>query len=112
MVRFLHRNRFAGDHRLIDGAASLDQHAIDGNFFSGTDPQAVARLYLIKRNVLFRAVCGDKARSSWTEIEQRSNGRTGAAAGAQFHDLPKQDQRGDGGSGFEVDVGISAHTAQ
>ena len=36
----------------------------------------------------------------------------GPAAGAQLEDLTEQDQRRDGGGGFEVDVGLAAHAAE
>ena len=46
--RFFNRNRFAGDHRLVDGGVSFEDNAIDGDLFSGTHTQAVARLHLFK----------------------------------------------------------------
>ena len=55
---------------------------------------------------------GEEARGLRAEIEQGADGGAGAAAGAEFHDLSEQDERGDGGGGFEVDVGISAHAAE
>ena len=105
-------NRFAGDHRFVDGAAAFEDDAIDGNFFSGADAQFVSRFDLVEGNVFLctssrpavikRAVFGLRS-------EQRADGGAGAAAGAEFHHLAEQDERGDGGGGFEVDVGISAH---
>ncbi len=44
---------FAGDHGFVDGAAAFEHDAIDGNFFSGADAQAVAGLHLFERNVFF-----------------------------------------------------------
>ena len=51
--RFFDGNRFAGDHRFVDGAAAFEHDAIDGNFFSGTHAEAVARFYVFERNVFF-----------------------------------------------------------
>ena len=103
------RHGFAGDHRFVDGAAAFEHDAIDGNFFSGAHAQAVAGLDLFERNVFLAAVGARvQARRLRSEIEQRADGGAGAAAGAQLHDLAEQDQSGDRGGGFEVDVGISA----
>ena len=33
--RLLDRDRFAGDHRFVDGAAAFEDHAVDGNFSPG-----------------------------------------------------------------------------
>ena len=93
-------------------AAAFEQDAIDRNFFSGTDAQAISGLHLFERNIFLAAVGVEQARGFGAEIEQGANGGAGAAAGAQFHDLAEQDQRGDGGGGFEVNVGIAAHAAQ
>ena len=96
------------------GAAAFEDDAIDGNFFSGADAQAVSGLDLLERNVFFGLPSArvEQARGLGAEIEQGANGGAGAAAGAQFHDLAEQDQSGDGGGGFEVNVGIAAHAAQ
>ena len=125
--RFFDGNGFAGDHRLVDRTAAFEHDAIDGNALSGTDAQAVAGLHLFERNVFFCNLAGflgnlasfsvhfaggDEARRFRAEMQQRADGGAGAAAGAKFHDLAEQDQRGDGGGRFEVDVGISTHAAQ
>ena len=43
---FLDRDRLAGDHRLIDGAAALDDDAIDRHLFAGPDAQQIAGLHV------------------------------------------------------------------
>ena len=110
---FFDGDRFAGDHRFVDGAAAFEDDAIDGNFFAGTDAEAVAGFDLFERNVFFRSPSAcEQARGLRAEVEQGADGGAGAAAGAEFHDLAEQDERRDGGGGFEVDVGISAHAAK
>ena len=51
---FFDRDRFAGDHRLVDGAAAFEDDAVDGNFFAGTNAESVAGFDLFERNVFFR----------------------------------------------------------
>ena len=81
-----------------------------GTFSPGRTRSLSPRFDLFERNVFFCAVVArEQARSFRAEIEQRADGGAGAAAGAEFHDLSEQDQRGDGGGGFEVDVRVSAH---
>ena len=109
---FFDRHGFAGDHGLVNRTAAFEQDAIDGDFFSGTHAQTVAGLYLLKRNIFLGTIGVEQARGAGAEIEEGANGGAGAAAGAQFHDLAEQDESGDGGGGFEVDVGIAAHGAQ
>ena len=58
------------------------------------------------------AVGVDQARGLRAQIEQGADGGAGAAAGAEFQDLAEQDECGDGGGGFEVDVGVSAHARE
>ena len=53
---FFDRDRFAGDHRFVDGAAAFEDDAIDGNFFSGADAEFVAGLDVFERNVFLRSV--------------------------------------------------------
>ena len=106
---FFYRDRFAGDHGFVDGAAAFEDDAIDGNFFAGAYAEFVAGLDVFERDVFFCALAPRSARRFRREIEESSDGGAGAAAGAEFQDLAEQDECGDGGRGFEVDVGISAH---
>ena len=60
VARLFDGDRFAGDHRFVDGAAAVEDDAIDGDFFSGTHAQAVAGFHLFERNIFF----GRRRRSS------------------------------------------------
>jgi len=70
-----YRHGFAGNHGLVDGAAAFEEHAIDRDFFSGADAQAIAGLHLFERNVFFGNLATglrvrNQARGSWAEVEQ------------------------------------------
>ncbi len=71
---------------------------------------------MVERDVFLCSLAGgsvrNEARGFWTEIEKRADGGAGAATGAEFHDLAEQYECGDGGGGFEVDVGVSGHAVQ
>ena len=52
----LHRNGFAGNHRLIDGTLSLEDDAIPRHLFSRTNAQPVARTKAFQGYVFLLAV--------------------------------------------------------
>ena len=54
--RLLDRDRFAGQHRLIDAGAALEHLAIDRHLLARTHAQTIADVHVGQRNVLFRAV--------------------------------------------------------
>jgi hypothetical protein len=114
--RFFYRHGFAGDHGFVDGAAAFEQDAVDGNLFSGADAQAVAGMDLFEGNVFFRNLAtgpvNKQACGFGAEIEQGADGGAGAAAGAELHHLPKQDECGDGSGGFEINLGVASHATQ
>src|SRR6201987_4910075 len=90
----------------------MQYHSVDGDFFSWPYSQLITGLHLIEGDVLFASVGAQAAGRLRTEIQQSANSSAGTAASAQFHDLSQQDQRGDGGGGFEIDVWIAGHAAQ
>ena len=108
----LNGNRFAGDHRFIDGAGTFDDAAIDGNLFAGTNAKFLSDLHVGERDIGFGAVVGDDARHLGRKIEQGANSAGRAAASAKFHDLTDEDEDGDAGGGFEVNAGLSVRAAQ
>src|SRR5579862_1268191 len=102
--RFLHRHGFAADHRFVDRAVAFENHPINRDLFAGADAQAISRLHLLQSDVLFTAVAPEEPRGFRAQVKQRPDGGAGSAAGAQFHDLPKQYQRSDRRGGFEVKI--------
>ena len=99
----LHRNRLAGNHRLVDSASALDNDAVHRHLLARTHAQAVSGLDRVERHVLLSAAALDAARRLRREIEERADRRRGAPARAQLEHLPEQDQRDDDDSGLEVD---------
>ncbi len=97
------RHRLAGDHRLVDGAAALDDRAVDRHLLAGTHAQAVADLHGVELDLLLGAVRPDAPRRLGREVEQRADGAARALAGAQLEHLPEQHEHGDDGGRLEVD---------
>ena len=84
---FLHdRRRLAGQHRLVDGAAALDDDAVGGNFLSRPHAQAIAEADVRHRLVGLLAVADD-ARRPRRLVEQLPERRARAAARAKLEHL-------------------------
>ena len=60
----LRRDRFAGDHRFVDGAASVDHHAVDRDLLAGTHATEVADAHSSSGTSLLDAASDAHARSS------------------------------------------------
>ena len=111
--RFLFdRDRFAGDHGFVDRAAAVENHAVDGNFFTGADAQTVPGFDVFERHIFLgpsgsirRAVFG--LRSSRARMALQV-----LAAGTKFQHLAEQNESCDRRRGFEIDVGIPPMPAQ
>ena len=103
----LHRQRLAGEHRLVDRAVIVRHHSVDGNLLSRAHPQPLADLHLLERNVLF-SVAVQTMRQLGRQPQQRANRARGLAARAQLQHLPEQHQRGDHRRRLEID---RRHTA-
>ena len=58
-------DRFATDHRFIDGAMALKNEAIDGNLFTRSDTQTVTHLNLIEKHVRLVAFRIQSSRRPW-----------------------------------------------
>ena len=101
--RLLHRDRLAGEHGLIHGAAAFDHRAVDGDLVAGAHPQDVADLDLGQRHGLGLAVFQHAKRRLGREIEKRADGAAGLLAGAQLEHLAEQHQRHDDGGSLEID---------
>ena len=50
-----HRERLAGDHRLLDVGAAFQDHAVHGHLVTGNHAQLVADLHLVERDFLIAA---------------------------------------------------------
>ena len=101
---FFNGDGFAADHGLVNGAVAFEDDAVDGNLLARSNAQAISYLYLGERNIAL-AVCVQTARGLRCEIEQRAQGASSRAAGAQLQHLPEQDQRDDDHGRLEVKRG-------
>ncbi len=108
----LHRDGLAGDHRFVHRARALDHLAVHGNLLTGAHAQAVAGPDLIEGHVLLAAVRVDAPRGLGCKTEERTDGRTGAAAGFQLQHLPEQHQGGDHRGRLEVHGDLAMGVAE
>ena len=106
------RHGLTSDQGLIDGGAAILHGSVDRYRLAGADPEAVTELDGVEGDLFVVAVGGDAAGGLGAEIEQGFDGAGGLLAGAQLQDLPQQDQGGDDGGGFEVDVDGARVTAE
>ena len=68
--RFFDGNGFAGDHGLVDRTAAFEHDAVDRNFFSGADAQAVSGLHLFERDVFFCYLLSDNLASLFRSLRR------------------------------------------
>ena len=105
-------NRLAGDHRLVDRAAALDDLPVDGHLLPRADAEPIADVHLVEGNVLLGSVLAEPAGGLRGESEQGLDGARGLAAGAQLQHLTQEHQRGDHRGGLEVDRDHAAVSAE
>jgi hypothetical protein len=101
--RFLHRDRLAGQQRLIDGASAFGDRAVDRDLVAGSDSQHVADLDGGERDGLGLAVRVDLKRRLGCKIEQGADGAAGLLPGAKLEHLAEQHERHDDGGCLVVD---------
>ena len=90
----LDRDRLAGDHRLVDRARALEDHAVDRHLLAGPHAQPVADLHVVERHVLLGAVRPRRAApSSGARPSSARIAPPVAAARPQLQHLAEQDQR-------------------
>jgi hypothetical protein len=109
---FGHGHGLPGEHRLVDGARSVFDDAVDRNLLAGTDAQAVAHQNVVEADVDLTSVRLDAARLRRCEAEQRLEGGAGSAARAELEDLSEQDQRDDDRGRLEVQADLSVMVAE
>ena len=97
-----HRHGLAGHHGFVDSDPTLQEFAIDRDLLSGPYPQAVADGDLVKRDIFIDAVRPDSARGLGREVQQGADRARRLFAGAQFQNLPDEDQHGDDRRRLEI----------
>ena len=103
-----HRQRLAGQHRLVDRRASRDDASIDGHLLSRPHPKPVADLHRLEGDLLLASVGAQDQRRRWRQVHQRPDGGAGPVAGAKLEDLAEEHQHDDDGRGLEIDPDLSA----
>ena len=98
----LHGDRLAGEERLIDGAASLDDGAVDRDLVAGPHAQDIADLDRGKLHRLGLAVLQHAQSGLGRKVEQRANGAAGLLAGPELEHLAEQHQRDDDRRRLEI----------
>ena len=98
----LHGHRLAGEERLIDGAASLDDGAVDRDLVAGPHAQDIADLDRGELHRLGLAVLQHAQRGLGRKVEQRANGAAGPLAGPELEHLAEQHQRDDDRGRLEI----------
>ncbi len=97
----------AGEHRLVHGAAALDDDAVGGDGLARADDEQVAAGELRDRDALLAGGAGAVAEHRdvlGAQVEQGPQGGAGAALGAGLE--PAADEHGgrDDGGDLEVDL--------
>ena len=77
------RHWLARDHRLVNVAPALGDHAVDGNFLSRSNAKQIALFDLIDGDLFFLAAT-DAVGGLRREAKQRPDRLTGLAAGFRF----------------------------
>ena len=98
---FDHRQRFAGEHRLVDGRDTLDDDAVDRHLLAGAHAHEVAVHDLGDRQVELGAVAHHSSRAR-LQPDQRADGLAGLALGARLEQAPEQDEGDDERGRVEV----------
>jgi hypothetical protein len=101
--RLFNRHRLAGDHRLIDRAGSLRDGAVNGHRLTGSHPQSIPDVDLVKGYFLVRAIGPKASRCLGRQLEERPNRATGLLPRAQLQHLSQQHQNRNHRCGFVID---------
>ena len=101
-ARFLlGRNRFAGDHRFVDGTPSFDDDAVNRHLLARPHSADIADARPRSAARRRRAVAHDSS-GLRRETQQLAQSRARPAARPQFEDLTEQDKHGDHRRRIEV----------
>ena len=103
----LDRHRLAGDHRLVDGAPSLEDDAVDRDPLAGPHAEPIADRDLIERHVLLAPVVAKDSRRLRREPQQRPDRAARPAPRAQLQHLAQQHEHRDDGRRLEVEPDVS-----
>ena len=92
---FVHRQGFAGDGGLIEGALAADDDAVRRDVVAGTDADHVADGQFAGGDFLLAAVRFDAAGLGGREFDERFDGGARAFGGAGLDDFAGEHEKGD-----------------
>ena len=95
----VHRERFAGDVGLVDGALALEDFAVGRDVVAGANPDQVAHLQVGRGHFLL-AVADDPAGLGWGHLDERRDGGTRTGGGAGLDQLTQQHEKRDDTGGL------------
>ena len=101
-------HRLAGHHRLVDGAAPLDDDAVHRNLLAGTNAADIADPHLARAARPALRPRGRRAPSP-ARAEQLPDGRARPAARPQLEHLPEQHERRDDDGRVEIGLDDAVH---
>ena len=101
----LGRERFAGQHRLVDRRLAVDDDAVGRDLLAGPHDEAISDLNLLDSDDDLLAV-PPESRVSRAELEQGLDRRGRAPPGPRLEIAAEHDQRRDDGTDLEVGVGF------
>ena len=104
------RDRFAGEHRLVDGGVAGDHETVGRDRLARPHDDDVADLQLVDRHVLFRSPGSPHARRLRAEREQAADRVGGVRASARLEVPADEDQRDDRRGGLVVEVLMRVET--
>jgi hypothetical protein len=94
----------AGEHAGVDGGGAFDDDAVGSDLLPGANDEEVADGELVRGDADLAAAAQD-GDVLGAEFEQGAEGCAGAALGAGLEVAAEQDEDGDAGGDFEVELG-------
>ena len=84
--------RLAGDHRFVDRCHTLENNAVDWNFFAGPNSHTIADLDPVQWYVFFSAIVANQSSGFRRQSKKSFYRAAGLAARAQLEYLTQEDQ--------------------
>ncbi len=95
----VHREALAGDHRFVDLAVAVDDHAVDGDLGSRPHQEQIAHDHLGRRD-FHRLGVADDERLGRCEVEQGADRVVCSSACSHLEPVPEQHERRQHGRGL------------
>ncbi len=99
----VHRHAFAREHCLIDAGPAVNDHSVHRDLLAWLDQKDVADLDVVNGNISIFAVPDDVS-CLGPELDELFDGFAGLTAASGFEVSAEQNERGDNGTGFKVQM--------